>query len=271
MHAMAAYAIAHGRGDFRIAARRSTRHGLVVYARPPSAAGAGHRLAMQLRSNSTDWRVFKQIFVEEDYNLGRLSRAQQLQDWYERTERAERPLILDIGANIGLASVYFRQRYPAAQVVAVEPDRENFDCLHRNVGNDSAVATMEGGIGCSAGHLSIVDRDADKDAVRTSRTLTEGAPLVRAIAVDEILERYSRSAGFVPFIAKIDIEGFEEDLFSAHTSWVEQFPLLIIELHDWMLPGQATSRNFLKVIADTGRDFVHIGENIFSISNTLLR
>jgi hypothetical protein len=70
-----------------------------------------------------------------------------------------------------------------------------------------------------------------------------------------------------PFIAKIDIEGAEADLFAANTGWVQSFDLVIIELHDWMLPGQGTSRNFLKCIANLDRDFLHIGENIFSIRN----
>jgi len=34
-----------------------------------------------------------------------------------------------------------------------------------------------------------------------------------------------------------------------------------------MLPRQGTSRNFLKCIANLDRDFLHIGENIFSIRN----
>ena len=72
----------------------------------------------------------------------------------------------------------------------------------------------------------------------------------------------------LPFIVKIDIEGFEKDLFSANTEWVERFKLLIIETHDWMFPTQANSNNFLKVISKHNRDFVHKGENIFSISNT---
>jgi len=38
-------------------------------------------------------------------------------------------------------------------------------------------------------------------------------------------------------------------------------------LHDWLLPGQGTSRSFLKCMAALDRDFVHIGENVFSIRN----
>ena len=41
--------------------------------------------------------------------------------------------------------------------------------------------------------------------------------------------------------------------------------MLIIELHDWMLPGECNSKNFLRAISQYDRDFVHIAENIFSM------
>jgi hypothetical protein len=69
-----------------------------------------------------------------------------------------------------------------------------------------------------------------------------------------------------PFLIKIDIEGFESDLFSANTEWVDCFPVIIIELHDWMLPGDCNSRNFLQAIAGRSRDFILRGENVVSVS-----
>ena len=40
--------------------------------------------------------------------------------------------------------------------------------------------------------------------------------------------------------------------------------------HDWLLPKQQNSGNFLRQISSRNRDFVFHGENVFSISNTLL-
>ena len=59
------------------------------------------------------------------------------------------------------------------------------------------------------------------------------------------------------FITKIDIEGFEDDLFSSNTDWIDDCLLLIIELHDWMMPKTANSNNFLKAISAKKRDFVY--------------
>ena len=94
------------------------------------------------------------------------------------------------------------------------------------------------------------DPDGDVAIISVSRTVAENI-----------------AAGFMPFVAKIDIEGGESELFAPPTDWVDQFPLLIEELHDWLLSGQGMSRSFLKCIAGLNRDFAHIGENIFSIRN----
>jgi hypothetical protein len=83
--------------------------------------------------------------------------------------------------------------------------------------------------------------------------------------MNDIYQRYS--ARCFPFIAKVDIEGGEEDLFSGSTEWVSATPVL--ELHDWLLTKSASSRNFLQCISQLDRDFVYIGEDVFSISNTI--
>ncbi len=65
-------------------------------------------------------------------------------------------------------------------------------------------------------------------------------------------------------VAKIDIEGFENELFSANTDWVDDVQALVVETHDWMLPGQAVANNLLSVISQKPRDFVIHGEHIIS-------
>jgi len=67
-----------------------------------------------------------------------------------------------------------------------------------------------------------------------------------------------------PYLIKIDIEGSESMLFESHTEWIDKFPLIIIELHDWMLLNQLTSKNFLTQISKRKRNFIYRNENIFS-------
>jgi len=92
---------------------------------------------------------------------------------------------------------------------------------------------------------------------------------VQTITMERILADFPAWA-YAPFICKIDIEGGEKYLFKKRTEWMEKYPLIIIELHDWILPGEANSKNFLKAIANYDFDFVNYGENIFCFNNALL-
>jgi hypothetical protein len=56
-----------------------------------------------------------------------------------------------------------------------------------------------------------------------------------------------------PFLAKVNIEGFERDLFSDGLDWLDRIAVLFIEPHDWLFPGRHTSRTFQKALGD--RDF----------------
>jgi FkbM family methyltransferase len=55
------------------------------------------------------------------------------QQIYRFEARGRAPYIIDGGANIGLSVYYFKQLYPAARVVAFEPDETLFAVLERNV------------------------------------------------------------------------------------------------------------------------------------------
>ena len=72
-----------------------------------------------------------------------------------------------------------------------------------------------------------------------------------------------------PFLAKIDIEGAEADVFAGDCSWVDRFPLLIVELHDWLYPGEGLSKPFLWAMQHFNRDFIVRGEHVISIRNPL--
>ena len=204
------------------------------------------------------------IFTNHNYDLTFLSRYDELQERYSGIlSSGKTPLILDCGSNIGLSSVYFATTFPDAMVIALEPEKANFRALSKNCGSFSNITLCNNAVGSVSGMVSIDNADAASDAFRTSRA-PDGQGEVQVVTINKIL---GENHDVEPFIAKIDIEGFEDDLFSANTEWVEKFFLIIIETHDWMLPKQANSKNFLKVISVCDRDFLHRGENIYSIMN----
>jgi len=61
------------------------------------------------------------------------------------------------------------------------------------------------------------------------------------ISISDIKKLYPES---IPFIAKIDIEGFEHELFSKKTDWIKDFYPITLEIHDWMMTKNLLVKTF---------------------------
>ena len=213
-----------------------------------------------------DKGVIRQIFENQDYRLDYWHQGKSLMEFYEsRTRAGAMALIVDAGANIGASCVYFSTMFRKAIVFAIEPEPTNSAILKMNCPEQNIVS-FEGAIGSAPGTLFLQDPGLSDWGFRVGAI---GSKEVPVISTAEILDRFKDQNVF-PLVMKIDIEGGESGLFEKDTGWVEQFPLIIIELHDWLLPFQGSSRNFLKTIAALDFDFVHRGENIFCFNRTLL-
>ena len=88
--------------------------------------------------------------------------------------RIERPLILDLGANIGLGTLYFAKNWPKAHIIAVEPDDRNFRVLKANVEGMSNITPIEGAVASEDGVVQITNPDDEAWALRTKRVSSAG-------------------------------------------------------------------------------------------------
>jgi FkbM family methyltransferase len=225
-------------------------------------------IEMTVRPGTSDIAALDQVYGGKSYDLRNLRRFGEIATLYrEAVARGRTCLILDLGANIGAAARYFAQAWPASHVLAVEPAADNFELLFENTQDLDNTTAWLAGIASAPGWLRVADEGAEKWAYRTERADAQTPQAVRAVTVREILDEFSSDKGYEPFIVKIDIEGAESELFSRDTDWIDRFPVLIIELHDWLFCGQGGSAPFLRAIAARNRDFVLFGENVFSIAN----
>lgn len=208
-----------------------------------------------------DWLTLSQIYYSENYDIKRLSLSSSLlKDYNYIMTSSKIPLILDLGANCGFSVRYFADEYPEARIVAFEPDKSNFILAKLN-NNRKKVDWYNNAIGNIKSIGNLTDPGLGNNSYRVSLS-SKGN--IQILSLDKLLENYIKE-GFVPFIVKKDIEGYEKELFSSNLSWIDHVPIIIIELHDWLFPAQCNSKNFLNAIANLNRDFVYIGENIFSI------
>lgn len=217
----------------------------------------GRERSLHLRPNGSDFDVFLQIFDQRQYDTSAMRRHDDIQSRYEAILcEGKTPLIVDAGANVGLSALYFRDRYPKARILAIEPEDGNFAELTKRA--DDFIIPIHAGLANFDGQLEVCDPGLGEWGFRTKRA-EHGVPAIR---LGTLLETYPCE----PFILKIDIEGFEADLFD-DPALLDRFTLIYFEPHDWMLPKQRSASSFVSAVAGLDRDFLLAGENIVSISN----
>jgi FkbM family methyltransferase len=212
-----------------------------------------------------DFTMVAQVFYYEDYSLEKFQRNNEINRYYKNILKQNlKPLIIDCGGHIGLATKYFSLIYPDSKLICIEPVINNFNQAKINNLQYHNVEFLNKAVGAEDGKGSIYNPKLGNNAYRINKN-EEGD--INIISVNSILKNSEED--IIPFIIKIDIEGFENELFSKNTEWIDNFPIIIIELHDWMLPKSSNSSNFLSSISKKNRDFLYSGENIFSIKNEL--
>lgn len=68
--------------------------------------------------------------LEEYHHIKREIFADHI--YYFESENLD-PLIIDAGAHIGLATLYFKKMFPSARIIAIEPNPTSFKLLEQNV------------------------------------------------------------------------------------------------------------------------------------------
>jgi len=179
---------------------------------------------IHLRNKYADKITFKQVFLEAQYNFD-----------IPFTPTT----IIDGGANIGLASVYFSYRYPSASIVAVEPNKKNFEMLEKNIASFSKVKAKNGGIWNDNKNLVIVNAQ-DYDNSFMVEEVEAGTP--NSIPTFSIVSIMQEQKWATIDLLKLDIEGSEKEVFEKnYESWLPHTKMIIVEVHDHMRKGSAKS------------------------------
>jgi len=213
-----------------------------------------------LREGTSDQAVLEQIFFTEEFNISTAPQFAWVRAAYDRSLAAgETPLIIDCGSNIGLSALYFARHLPKARVVGIEPARDNVDLARRNTGHNPLIEIIEAAVSDDARPLEIADPSAEKFAYRMQEANPSSTRLVDALTIPSLMQRYGARRNL---IVKVDIEGGEHALFRSNTGWLDHTDLMIAETHDWLFPGQGTSRTLFQAVAGRTFEVIHKGEFI---------
>ncbi len=234
--------------------------------RPGATPRIGHMTPKGLahpvhyRMGSSDWPVLQKIFAADDYAIPSPEHDRAVDAAYTAMlARGVRPVIIDCGANIGLASVWFANRYPEALIYAIEPQAENFALLRRNCAGYDRIVPLQCAISDREANVTLVNPSGEPWAWETVEATDGGIPTTT------IAHLLARQEGCAPLTVKIDIEGFEVELFRSNTDWVRDTPVIVFESHDSMFPWRGTAHAMLSVLVREPREYLQRGENVFSI------
>jgi len=84
-----------------------------------------------IRPHTTDGLVFRQIFYKGEYDIH---------------IPFDPAYIIDGGANIGLFSVLFANRFPQAKILSIEPEESNFLMVKKNIAAYPQIVPIQAGL-----------------------------------------------------------------------------------------------------------------------------
>jgi FkbM family methyltransferase len=132
--------------------------------------------------------------------------------------------IIDLGANIGLTSVYFAKTYKTDFIVAVEPNQANVKLARRNFEQNSIVARV---IEAAIGPIDGVAHFSDATESNMGHVSDQGRE-IRMLSMPTLLN--SEGIGSIDLL-KMDIECGEQALLSEGTEWLDRVQVIIAEFH----------------------------------------
>jgi FkbM family methyltransferase len=188
--------------------------------------------------------LFREIFIRNDY-------------FFEAAH--ERPIIVDGGANIGMATLFFKWMYPRCEVHAFEPDPATFAALRENV-EQNALADVH------LHNVALCDRNGAVDffvpggrAGSLMMSLVAGrvpsAETRRVVVQGRTLSTYLEGCE-VDFM-KMDIEGGEQAVLAelGRAGALRRVKEMVVEYHH-NLPGRPGGLGaFLQLLQDGGYEY----------------
>jgi FkbM family methyltransferase len=183
--------------------------------------------------------LFREIFMEYQYSF---------------TPKNKKPKILDCGANIGMAVIFFKRMYPDCFIIAFEPNPEVFKLLKKNI-NENNLRNIEIYNRALSFNKSSVNFYIDSEnTLISSLDSNRGGGSVIKVESDRLSD-YTRNEIFD--LAKIDVEGSEGEIVRDldETRSINRIHQYIVEYHHNIKNASGNLSSFLKVFEANGFDY----------------
>jgi FkbM family methyltransferase len=208
---------------------------------------------------------YEEIFLGEHYRLEGVTNAA--------------PFIVDAGANIGLATLYFKVHYPAARIICFEPHPVSFCYLKKNLAaNDlNDVEAHQVALGATAGAARLYGQNLGASLDAYWNVVVVNAPRSEAVTGQT---EHGHTVSVRPLsefidnrdvdILKLDIEGHEGVVLKELGGSLRRVRHIIMEYHRW--PGSTPLSHLLAILEANGHDYdVKFWLNAGTLSNCMVR
>lgn len=157
--------------------------------------------------------------------------------------------IVDIGANIGLFSLWARHHFPDARILAFEPNPDVYDYAKRNTERLGVDLSMEA-VGSERGAVRLFSPD---ESTRTVRALSDKDGKVPMITLDDVV---ARAGGRIDLL-KLDCEGGEWEILKCAEA-LRKVKCVVMEYH---LTGDVSVEQLLSTMSALNFQNVELDRN----------
>lgn len=165
-----------------------------------------------------------------------------VEERYAFVTESRRPRILDSGANIGLASLYWSRAFPDVRITAFEPDPRLAALLRTNLASCAAsdVEVIEAAVWHEAGSVGFAAGSADAGRIRSDGDVLT----VRSVRLGDYLQEPIA-------LLKLDIEGAETDVLRSCADQLGAVERIFVEFHSFEGEDQRLAE-LLAILAGAG-------------------
>lgn len=142
-----------------------------------------------------------------------------------KIELPENAKIIDCGANIGLSVLYFKTICPTANIIAFEPDENNFQLLQMNSNalNDASISLHQKAVWIKDGTISFSSNSSMSSKI-SENEISDAIVEIPCVQLSSFLQS-------TVDLLKIDIEGAEYEVLKNIQGQLPQVENMFLEYH----------------------------------------
>ncbi len=194
-------------------------------------------MKLTYRLNRGDIQGIREVWLDEAYRL---------------PFPLEPKLVIDLGANIGLTSLWLWKHYDCDRIIAVEPNQSNAALVQKNFTDNGVNGNViEVAVGATDGTVIFeASNESNLGRVLTGEAQNKSGEEVKMMSMATLLASLPQDE--VVSLVKMDIEGGEQDLICGDLQWLQRVKAMIAEFH----PDVIDYPGLVKTIEQQGFQYI---------------